>query len=193
MKYTVNKGTETEAEIVVIEKIRRIPSGRIQETVLVNKESTDTYRVTAEFENFEGKEYIVDLILEQLTPNYDINTSNIIKNVCFDIIALLRVNHDILPYVLAILVYNYQHCRYLLYEEFEVDYVEWLSIEGNDYIEDDALTLKAIEHLLCDDACEHCNFNINEQLDERAINLKSYDDLLNPTMRRLQIMNSVYQ
>lgn len=137
MKYTINNKNI----LILAERTVFSSMGRMLEGKLANQVTADRFDVLAEYEIYEGTESIVNL---------KVNDRLIIDNMCLNVMSLIRVNEDVLPYILNLFSLSYTGSLSDLYEELE-DYY-YIAIEkGIKRKPNDRKALKVMREFLCCD------------------------------------------
>lgn len=94
MKYTVNKKNKSKHNILILsERTASTQMGRIITSKLANQTTADRYDVRVEYEEYEGVESIVDLVVYEKKKD-KVSETIIIDNICLNVMNLIRVNED---------------------------------------------------------------------------------------------------
>lgn len=111
MKYTVDKGNEGNQEVLMVSardcKLSRYI--RTKECKLVNLLTLVNYLVRVEYELVDDTEIIVNLTVKAQYKEKT-NTIRVIENDLINIMDLVRLPEDVLPFVTALLLDNNEDC-----------------------------------------------------------------------------------
>ena len=111
MKYTVDKGTEGIQEVLVRAKDYKLSRYiRVTECKLVNILTLVNYQVRVEYELVDDTEIIVNLTVKAQYKERT-NIIRVIENDFLNIMDLVRLSEDILPFVTALLLDNNEDCN----------------------------------------------------------------------------------
>ncbi|SHJ58475.1 hypothetical protein SAMN02745136_00457 [Anaerocolumna jejuensis DSM 15929] len=112
MKYTINKGTEGIQEVLVRAKEYKLSRYiRVTECKLVNLLTLVNYLVRVEYELVEDTEIIVNLTVNaNYKDKFLPKPIRVIENDYLNIMDLLRLPEDVLPFVTALLLDNNEDC-----------------------------------------------------------------------------------
>lgn len=111
MKYTVDKGTDGIQEILVRAKDYKLSRYiRVKECKLVNLLTLVNYLVRVEYELVDDTEIIVNLTVKARYKDRT-NIIMVIDNDLINIMDLIRLPEDVLPFVTALLLDNNEDCN----------------------------------------------------------------------------------
>jgi hypothetical protein len=111
MKYTVDKGTEGIQEVLVRAKDCKLSRYiRTKECKLINLLTLVNYQVRVEYELVDNTEIIVNLTVKAQYKEKT-NIIRVIENDFLNIMDLVRLPEDVLPFVTALLLDNNEDCN----------------------------------------------------------------------------------
>ncbi len=160
MKYTVNKGNEGMQDILIINRDEKKVDRyiRVLETELINTLTLIKYVVQVEYEVAGYSEIIANLSVSAEYKGIS-KTDIVIRNDSFDILELVRLPADVLPYVTALLLENQGSCYKNLFKELLGYYNN--AIQGDEEPEErDFDAFKIIRTVLSEDYCSICCQNL---------------------------------
>lgn len=113
MIYTVDKGTEGIQEVLVRAKDCKLSRYiRTKECKLVNLLTLVNYQVRVEYELVDDTEIIVNLTVNaNYKDKFLPNPFRVIENDLINIMDLIRLPEDVLPFVTALLLDNNEDCN----------------------------------------------------------------------------------
>lgn len=111
MKYIIDKGTEGIQEVLIVSDRDYILSDyiRVKECKLVNPLTLINYLIRVEYELVDDAEIIVNLTVKAQYKERT-NIISVIKNDFLNVLDLVRLPEDVLPFVTALLLDNNEDC-----------------------------------------------------------------------------------